>query len=60
MFYRLTIYSVDSRTSSRLTAEVLDILHRLTDKQDLLRQKAEAREQGMCNYSITHAVAVRH
>jgi len=56
----LTFCSVDVETTSQLTAEVLDLLHRLTDKQDLLSQKAEAREQGICDSFITRAFGDMH
>lgn len=59
-FRQIIVCSVDSRTITRLTVDVLDLLHRLADKQDLLSQKAEAREQGTCGNSITHAVDIGH
>lgn len=54
------VFSVDSQTKSQQNLKILDLLHSLADRQDLLNQKAEARAQGSCGYVINLSVSIRH
>ncbi|KAF2728334.1 hypothetical protein EJ04DRAFT_569592 [Polyplosphaeria fusca] len=44
--------NVDSETSTQLTSKVIDLLHDLTNKQDSLAKKVEAREQAELRNNI--------